>query len=67
MILAPRLQVAYSQVHWSSTASRFRNPTRVIRWTNSHVSQARNPLTRRDPRTATARRRPIVAIVPLSR
>ena len=51
----------------SSVVTRFLKPTRYSRWTNSHAIQATNPVSRIRPICATAAKRLIVAIEPLSR
>src|SRR5260221_2445033 len=43
MSRAPGPNAKYAQVHWESTNSRLRSPIKKVRWTNSHLSQARNP------------------------
>ena len=50
----------------SSVVTRFLNPTRYSRWTNSQATQAMKPVNRIRPICVTAANRLIVAMEPLS-
>ena len=67
MIRVPRPRVKKLNDQRMKTSRRFWKPIRYQRWTTSHVIQAGNPLSRMTWRSATARARPIVARLPLSR
>ena len=64
---APRENVRYDQLHCIKTSTRLRNPLRKYTCTSSHMNQAKIPAEWNLPLCIKARRRPIVAIWPLSR
>ena len=64
---APRCQVRYDQAHSSITTSRLRKPIRKRMWMSSHAIHANHPFIFIPIPCSTAARRPMVAMLPLSR